>query len=196
MQGMHLVVVFGPPAVGKMTVGREICARTGYKLFHNHLTIEPFLGIFEFGSPSFKRLSSEFRRRVVEEALTADLPGLVFTYVWGLELAGEREFVQAYVDLVEGAGGSVSFVELFATLEERVVRNNTELRLDAKHSKRDREFNDRNLLELEDYVMNTEEGVRTPAHDVLEGHPHVRIDNTHLSPAEVADVVVRAPSFR
>jgi hypothetical protein len=196
MPGMHLVVVFGPPAVGKMTVGREICARTGYKLFHNHLTIEPFLEIFEFGSPAFNRLSSQFRRRVVEEAIASDLPGLVFTFVWGLELVADRDFVQGYVDLLRASGGSVSFVELFATLEERVVRNNTELRLDAKRSKRDRAFNDRNLLELEAYVMNTREGVRTPAHDVLEGHPHLCIDNTHLSPAEVADVVVSDPAFR
>ena len=193
---MHLVVVFGPPAVGKMTVGQEICARTGYRLFHNHLTIEPFLGIFEFGSPAFNRLSSEFRRRVVEEAVASGLPGLVFTFVWGLELVGERDFLQGYVDLVEAAGGSVSFVELFATLEERIVRNNTELRLDAKRSKRDREFNDRNLLELEEYVLNTEPEVRLPAHDLLDRHPHLRIDNTHLSPAEVADVVVRDLSLR
>jgi adenylate kinase family enzyme len=40
---MHLVFVFGPPAAGKMTVGREICARTGYKLLHNHMTVEPVL---------------------------------------------------------------------------------------------------------------------------------------------------------
>jgi len=35
---MELVVVFGPPAVGKMTVGREICLLTGFKFFHNHTT--------------------------------------------------------------------------------------------------------------------------------------------------------------
>jgi adenylate kinase family enzyme len=32
---MHLVVIFGPPAVGKMTVGHELTKLTGYKLFHN-----------------------------------------------------------------------------------------------------------------------------------------------------------------
>lgn len=41
---MELIIVFGPPAVGKMTVGREICGLTGYKLFHNHLTVEPIVG--------------------------------------------------------------------------------------------------------------------------------------------------------
>ena len=88
---MHLVVLFGPPAVGKMTVGHELCRLTGYRLFHNHLTIEPFLGIFEFGSPSFARLSSEFRRRVLEEAIVSGLPGLVFTFVWALQLEEDRD---------------------------------------------------------------------------------------------------------
>jgi len=183
---VQLVVVFGPPAVGKMTVGREICARTGFRLFHNHLTIEPFLGIFPFGSPSFNRLSVELRRRVVEEAIEAGLPGLVFTFVWGLELVADREFLEGYVDLVHGAGGRVSFVELAATLEERVARNNTEHRLAEKPSKRDRAFNDANLLELEEYVLNTSPGVRLPAHDLLDHHLHVRIENTELTPEQAA----------
>jgi ATP-dependent Lon protease len=46
-----LLFVLGPPAVGKMTVGNAIAEITGLKLFHNHLTIEPVLRLFEFGSP-------------------------------------------------------------------------------------------------------------------------------------------------
>src|SRR5258708_5760597 len=98
---MHLVVVFGPLAVGKMSVGRELCARTGYRLFHNHMTIEPFLGVFDYGTPSYRRLSAEMRQRVLEEALVSDLPGLVFTFVWDLEMVADREVLQGYVDLVE-----------------------------------------------------------------------------------------------
>jgi len=33
---MRLLVIFGPPSVGKMTVGREVAARSGFRLFHNH----------------------------------------------------------------------------------------------------------------------------------------------------------------
>ena len=68
---MHLVMLFGPPAVGKMTVGREIARRTGYKLFHNHMSIEPILDIFEWGTPPFNRLTMLIRRRVIEEAVDA-----------------------------------------------------------------------------------------------------------------------------
>jgi hypothetical protein len=31
-----LVIVFGPPAVGKMTVGLELERLTGFRLFHRH----------------------------------------------------------------------------------------------------------------------------------------------------------------
>ncbi len=35
---MQLVFLYGPPGVGKLTVGNALSALTGYKLFHNHLT--------------------------------------------------------------------------------------------------------------------------------------------------------------
>ena len=57
-----------------MTVGCGAARLTGYKLFHNHMTIEPFLDIFDWGSPSFEPLRTEVRRRVVEEAVGLGLP--------------------------------------------------------------------------------------------------------------------------
>lgn len=83
---MHLVLIFGPAAVGKMTVGHELAGLTGFKLFHNHMSIEPVLDVFPWGSPSFVRLTSEVRRRVIEEAVVAELTGLIFTYVWAFEI--------------------------------------------------------------------------------------------------------------
>ena len=182
---MHFVFVFGPPAVGKMTVGRELAALTGYKLLHNHAPIEPLLDVFEFGSPAFGRIVNEFRRRVIEEALAAELPGLVFTMVWGLDLPEDRDLVSSYVDLVQGAGGRVSFVELYAGLGERLQRNRTELRLAEKRSKRDLEFSHGNVLALEEYVMSTG-AAPTLADDLLAAHEHVRLDNTDIPPTEAA----------
>jgi hypothetical protein len=185
---MHFVCIFGPPAVGKMTVGHELAELTGYKLFHNHMTIEPFLGIFEFGSPSFNRLSSELRYRVVEEAVESGLPGLIFTFVWGLELAGERDFMARNVELVERAGGRASFVELVAPLDVRLARNGTAFRLDHKRSKRDRKFSDANVVELEDYVMNTG-AAPTLAEQLFVGREHLRIENTDLPAADAAALI-------
>ncbi|MGH3445791.1 MAG: AAA family ATPase [Nocardioidaceae bacterium] len=186
---MELVVVFGPPAVGKMTVGAELARLTGFKLFHNHMTVEPVLDIFPFGSEPFGRLVDEFRRRVIEEAVAADLPGLVFTIVWGLELESDRDLVSSYVDIVESGGGQAGFVELCASREERLIRNGAEFRLEEKRSKRNREFARQNLNALDDqYVMNTGD-VPTAAEALWAERPFLRIDNTEASASDVAHLV-------
>lgn len=187
---MRFVCVFGPPAVGKMTVGREIARRTGFKLLHNHMTVDPVLDIFPFGSPPFGRLVSEFRRRIIEEAVSADLPGLVFTIVWGVEDVSDRDLLASYVDIVESGGGRVSFVELSAPLEVRLERNETEHRLEHKRSKRDLVFSRQNVIDLEARsVMNTGDAP-TVAEELFVGRDYVRLDNTCLSAAEVAACVV------
>ncbi len=75
---MKLVVIFGPPAVGKMAVGRELAKLTGFKLFHNHMTIELVIEFFDYGTPKFNILNQEFRRRIFEEVASSDLPGYDF----------------------------------------------------------------------------------------------------------------------
>ena len=40
---MNLIMLFGSGAVGKMTVGQELTKITDYRLFHNHMIIEPVL---------------------------------------------------------------------------------------------------------------------------------------------------------
>ena len=70
-------MIFGPPAIGKMAVGKEVERATGIRLFHNHMTIELVLNFFPFGSPAFSRLVNDFRRNLFKEIARSDLPGLV-----------------------------------------------------------------------------------------------------------------------
>jgi hypothetical protein len=64
---MTFVLLFGPQAVGKMTVGKELAALTGFRLFHNHMTIEPLYAIFGDARETW-RLSNAFRRAIFEAA--------------------------------------------------------------------------------------------------------------------------------
>ena len=191
---MHFVCVFGPPAVGKMTVGHALAELTGFKLFHNHMSVEPILEVFDFGSPPFARLVTEIRRRVVEEAVGCGLSGLIFTYVWALDDAGDARQVSGLVEIVERGGGTVRFVELTAPFDVRRGRNVTELRREHKRTHRDAELSDRILHDLERHMLNTPSHGATPdeAAAVLDGRDYVRIDNTHLSAAEVAQQVIAA----
>jgi hypothetical protein len=182
-----LLVVFGPPAVGKMTVGRAIADASDFRLFHNHHTIEPLLDVFDYGTPPFNRLLGEFRQRVLDEA-AAHGTDLVFTIVWDLEseqdLAELRGYFQPFVD----AGRRLAFVELGAGLDVRLERNRTEYRLAEKKSKRDLQWSDGNVREMERYLMNTDRPSLGGA--FVAGHPHLRLDNADLSPEDVAAQVL------
>ena len=51
---MKLILIFGPQAVGKMTVGQELATLTGLKLFHNHMTIDLVSPIFDYSTTEAK----------------------------------------------------------------------------------------------------------------------------------------------
>ena len=183
---MTLVVIFGPPAVGKMTVGQALTRRTGLPLFHNHMTIDAVLPFFPFGSPQFSRLVSEFRRRIFEEVAASDLPGLIFTYVWALDQPSDRAFIDSLSAIFRVRGDEPYFVELTASLDERLRRNETELRLLHKPPKRDVARSRELLLEHDEQYRLNSNG------DFFYPDRHVKIDNTHLAPDDVARKIVDA----
>ncbi len=54
---------------------------------------------------------------------------MIFTYVWALDEESDTKYVDGFTQLFKEKGGEVFFVELEATLEERLKRNVSELRL-------------------------------------------------------------------
>jgi hypothetical protein len=184
---VRLLLIIGPPAVGKMTVGRAVADRSTFRLFHNHHTIELLLDVFDYGTPPFRTLNSEFRRRIVEEAAEAGTD-LVFTFVWDLDLAEETEWL---ADLVAPYGDRVAVVELVAGLDTRLERNRTEHRLAEKKSKRDLEWSDANVRGMEaDYRMSSVPGRDAPGERLLARWPHLVVDNTDLPAGETADRIL------
>lgn len=180
-----LVFIIGPAAVGKMTVGHELARRTGLKLFHNHHTIDLALQFFPFGSPPFARLVREFRKRIFEEVADSDLPGLIFTYVWAFDLPPDHAFVAAMAEIFVSRGGRVVYVELHATQEERLRRNETEFRLSQKPTKRD-------VARSRGLLLQHDAEYRLSSAGEFDGRADwLRIDNTALSPEEVAEQVIR-----
>jgi shikimate kinase len=184
---MHLVMLFGPPAVGKMTVGREIARVTGYKLFHNHMSIEPVLDVFEWGTPPFMRITKLIRRRVIEEAVAGDLPGLIFTFVWNLDDPAEHAYVAHLVEPVEAAGARLDFVELRADQATRLGREGTPDRLEHKRYKRDVAWARAHLVDIDArHRMSSVAGER------IGPWPHLVFDNSGEEPSATARAIVAA----
>jgi len=187
---MHFVVIFGPPAVGKMTVGHELAQLTGFKLFHNHMTIDLVLNFFPFGHPQFGKLVGEFRRRILEEVAASDLLGLIFTYVWALNDLADKAYIDDYTAIFCDRGGDKYFVELEAEQAERLKRNSTEFRLAHKPSKRDIARSQQNLLDADErYKLNSRD-------DFFYQDNYLKINTTSLSAAETAKMIVETFGFR
>lgn len=182
---MRLLLILGPPAVGKMTVGRAVAARSSYRLVHNHHTIELLLDVFDYGTQAFNTLNGEFRQRIVEEAAASGTE-LIFTVVVSMDLMEDAEFLERFAAPYEAAS-EVAVVELVAGLDTRLARNRTAHRLAEKRSKRDLEWSDANVCAMEgEHRMTSEPGRDAPVERLLARWPHLVIDNTDLSADETA----------
>jgi hypothetical protein len=117
---MKLVFIFGPPASGKLTVGRALAGLTGFALFHNHLIVDAVASVFPFGSERFVRLREEFWLTVMREAAEE---GRSILFTFAPEPSVAADFPERVRNLVEAAGGAVHFVRLTvppALQEERL----------------------------------------------------------------------------
>ena len=177
---MDLMLILGGGAVGKMTVGQELMKITDFRLFHNHMMIEPVLEVFG----SFQgKLVSKLREEIFEAFMQTDHQGLIFTYMMAFDQPSEWEYIKSLSDKFSATGGTVYYVELVADQEERLKRNKTENRLKNKASKRDIKVSD-DRLKYEDshYRLVSNDG-EVPFEN------YIKIDNTHLTPDVVADMI-------
>ncbi len=132
-----LVILLGPPAVGKMTVGQELERITGFRLFHLHQVIDLVLQYFPYNiapDSSFELLVVSYRRQFFEEAARSGL-SVITTAGWRFDLPSEEEAIRSYIKPFVERHGRVYFVELRAALETRLTRNRTENR--RRHKRTD-----------------------------------------------------------
>lgn len=180
---MKFVLIFGPQAVGKMTVGQELAAITGLKLFHNYMSIDLVSNFFGYGTKEGSRLVNLFRQEIFETVAKSDLPGLIFTYVWAFNLKEDWNYVEKISNIFKQQGGTVYYVELEADLDERLYRNKTPNRLEHKPTKRNIEWSESELKSsLEKYRLNSREGE-------IQKEEYLKINNTDKSPKDVAALI-------
>ena len=180
---MKFIILFGPLAVGKMTVGQELEKITGLKLFHNHMTIELFLPFFDMTSQSFRKLRNSLRIQLFEEVAKSDLEGLIFTYVWELDQKEDCDVVDRIVAIFEKENASVYYIELEADVEERLKRNRSPNRLKHKPSKTDLKASEEELLETDrKYILNSRG-------DEFKRGNHLKINNSRIDAIDAARMI-------
>jgi len=177
---MKLILITGPQAVGKMTVGQELEKITNLKLFHNHMPIELIVPFFDYGTQTGKKLVRLIREEIFKAVADSDLEGLIFTFVWYFDDKKDWEYTESLTKIFRDKGAEIYYVELEADIEERIKRNKTENRLKHKPSKRSESGSDEKLREsLLEHRPNSLEG------EIKEKN-YLRINNETLDPTIVA----------
>lgn len=171
---MLLLVLYGPPAAGKLTIAKHIAERTGFKLFHNHVSIDVATQFFEWGTPGYKEITYGMRKLILETAAKANL-NLLFTVVYAYPV--DNDDMQWMIETIEKHGGEVEFVQLLANKETMHKR------IDAPSRKDYGKIVDRELLEsiLEKW-------------DVFTPYPereHLHFDTSTQSPEDIAEAIIR-----
>lgn len=172
---MKLIFLYGPPAVGKVTVARELSRLTGWRLFHNHLTVNLALSLFDFGTPGFVALRETVWFAAFRRALADRVPVVIFTF--NPENSVPQRFIDELFAEIAAGGGEVIPVELVAPEAEIELR----LGADSRHV-------DGKLTDLALYRRLRAAGVfaspTIPA-------PRLRLDTTDHPPDVAAKIIAR-----
>lgn len=177
---MKLLILIGNSSVGKMTVGQELAKITHFRLFHNHMMIEPVLEIFgSFRGDVIQKL----RTVIFEEFSKSDQYGLIFTFMWAFDMPSDWDYLESVKAIFGLPEEDVYYVELIAPQAVRLARNHTENRLKHKVSKRDVDASDARLIRDDENHRCESLPGEIPFPNYL------RIDNSHISPEEAARII-------
>ena len=183
-----LVVIIGPQAVGKMTIGEKLKEKIGYTLMTNHDSIEIAIKIFSSNKDAKLKLKSKIREDVFNICLENNI-SIIFTFVVDFNTNDDILYLNELKNKFEKTGGHFYLIELEADLQTRLERNKTPHRLECKPSKKNIEWSDKELIEsMNIYRMNS-------IKDEIKFENYIKINNTNLSPNAVCDIIINKFNF-
>lgn len=170
---MKLIILYGPPAVGKLTVAKELAKQTGFKLFHNHLSVDLVASILSFSDDEFWQEVISVRNRMMGIA-ARHKKDLIFTYVYGYN--EDEDNITGYIDIYKKLGGEICLVQLTADRDEILRRVENESRNNTHKIKKSDELLD---------FFSKHELFRS-----MKNRLSLTIDNTNLSPSQVVKQII------
>jgi chloramphenicol 3-O-phosphotransferase len=170
---MKLVIIYGPEASGKLTIAKALAQQTGFRLFHNHVSVDVAKTLFDFGEEAFSQLIWDVRLLVFEHAARVNLPGLIFTWAYS-----HPDFLP-YLERIKSALAKypVEIYYVFVScsvdeLKRRVLQP------------------DRGTVGKINSIEALERQLDRKHHQVIPGTHSLVIDNTNLRPEEVAQQII------
>ena len=172
---MKLVLLYGPPAVGKLTIARELQKLTGFTLLHNHQVSDLVMSVFERGTPHAADLNHQIRLAVYHAAAVEKTPGVISTVLYRYNIKDQiHNAIKDYVNLDGVETFAVRLSCAPEVLEQRVA------------SPSRASTNKIASVEKLRAVLASEDLLRALPNDII---PSLHIDTTHRTPYEAAHII-------
>lgn len=169
---MTILVLYGPPAVGKLSVARELAAITRFKVFHNHLRNDIIEQFLNYKHKFFFDYAHKISKVIYEIAVNEKIDLIVTScYAKGEDDALHKRFLSSMKK------------KRVRVYHAQLVCDEKELFKRVKHESR-REFG---KLRHKKSLKST-----LKKYDLLSPIPFVEnfvVDNTTLSPKKVAKMI-------
>jgi Holliday junction DNA helicase RuvB P-loop domain len=165
------VIIYGPPGAGKLTVARVLAERYGMRVLDNHLSVDPALRLFDFGTPEFGDLVERIRVALLRAAARAGLD-VVSTFVYAHLV--DDDHLATLIAASADDGANVTLVQLAPSIEALASRVRAPSRLGTT------KISDPDVLRR----LLVEYDLRTPARS-----DDLVIDNTALIADDAAQLI-------
>lgn len=170
---MKFVVICGPPAVGKLTVAKELAKITGFKVFHNHLAFDLVHTLFEFDKGLFWKLITKIKMDVIEAAAKEkSVKGIIYTFCY---TPSDDKQIRKLEKMLKKHNVKVYYVNLMTNKQTLFKR--------VKHASR-KNFGKLKTIKNLKTAFKKWNLFATPPFE-----PLLRIDNTSLSAKKAAEMI-------
>ncbi|MDR2980108.1 MAG: AAA family ATPase [Bacteroidales bacterium] len=182
------IIIIGPPAVGKYTIGKMLSEKCKYRFLHEHQLLDIASALF--AENSFERTTYYFKLRldIFSDFIKYNRANLsiVTTFVHLFDNDYYNNSMKSFLNIFQKSNYDTCVVELTASYEERIKRNINEDRLKAKPTKQNVEESVKrmNAIEKNARANSTENDI------LLVNHRHEVIDTELLSHDEVVEKIM------